>query len=579
MQMDFKRLILILVFGFSVFSLWTSWNQYQAKKNAPVAAQSVPGAQDSGVPAPMASGSAAAVPGTGAAVPAAAMPEDKIAGYKAAGKVVVTTDTMKVTVSAKGGDVIGVELLKHKQTDQQSGSFSAVWHKIIGDAPAFEEKNFVMFQSEGDHFYVARSGFAESGLPNHNTLFEVKPVTIVNGEQQLRLVAPTAADGITVTKVLTFPKDSYQIKVSYEVANAGSNPFKGTAYFELVRDDKPVDHKGGLFGGASTFTGPAFFTEQSRFQKVDFKKIAAGEDKHVTSANDGWVAMIQHFFVSAYLPDQKVGHREFFTRKISNDLFGAGVKLDMAVPAGKTVSLDVPLYVGPQEQKKLESVAPGFNLVVDYGWTQIIAQPLFWCLSWVYAVVGNWGWAILIVTLLIKLAFFPLSAASYRSMAKMKQIMPRMKQLQDRYKDDKVKLNQAMMELYKTEKVNPMGGCLPILVQMPVFMALYYVLQSVVEMRNAPWALWIHDLSSPDPYFALPLIMGATMLIQTKLNPAPADPMQAKVMMLMPIMFTVMFLFFPSGLVLYWVLNNILSIAQQWYITRMIENAQGKVAR
>lgn len=558
MQMDFKRLILMAVFAFSVIMLWERWQLHNAPQQAPVASQSA-AAEGGALPAPMASGAAAT------ASPAGAVPGSEQAAssaYASAGKAVVTTDTMIATVSAQGGDIVHVELTQHKQSEDHS-------------------KNFVVLQDQGEHFYVANSGLIGDGLPNHKTLFTLQPgdYSLKDGQDsvQVRLDAP-AVNGVTVTKVLTFHRASYLIDVAYEINNASAAPLNTTAYFQLVRDSKPVEHTTGFFGGVHSFTGPAVYTEEGKFQKIDFKKIDKDEAKYVKSAKDGWVAMVQHYFVSAYLPKGDAA-REFFTHKISGDIYGAGVKLPVAVAAGQKATVDVPLYVGPQEQNKLKAIAPGFNLVVDYGWVTIIAVPLFWVLSHIHALVGNWGWAIIIVTILIKAAFFPLSAASYRSMAKMKNLMPKMKALQERYKDDKMKLNQAMMELYKTEKVNPMGGCLPILVQMPVFISLYWVLLGVVEMRQAPWMFWITDLSVKDPYFILPVIMGATMLIQTKLNPTPPDPVQAKVMLLMPIMFTFMFLWFPAGLVLYWVLNNTLSIAQQWYITKQIENGGAKAAK
>jgi YidC/Oxa1 family membrane protein insertase len=558
MQTDFKRIVLMIIFGFSVMILWTKWTAYNAPRQTPVAAQSGAAAGQANLPSPMASGTAA---NSNAATPASQSGgiAANRAAYAQAPKVVVTTPTMKVTVSARGGDIIGVELLKHWKDNKK-------------------EQHYQLLQDEGDHFYVARSGLIGNGLPNHTTLFDIKPVVREGNTQVLRLAA-TGPDGATVTKVLTFTDESYKVDVGYEINNPGSKPVDASAYFELVRDDKPLEHKTGLFGAGSTFTGPAVYTEEGRFQKVDFKKIAEGKADYQKTAKDGWVAMVQHFFVAAYLPVAGTPH-EFFMRKVDDagELFGAGVKFKVDAAAGKSVKFTVPMYVGPQEQKNLEAVAPNFNLVVDYGWTTIIAQPLFWGLAKIHGILGNWGWSILLVTFLIKLVFFPLSAASYKSMAKMKEVMPRIKALQERYANDKVKQQQAMMELYKTEKVNPAGGCLPIAVQMPVFMALYYVLQSVVEMRQAPWLGWIQDLSSPDPYYILPIIMGVTMLVQTKLNPTPADPVQAKVMYLMPIFFTAMFLFFPSGLVLYWVLNNFLSILQQWYITRKYTNVSAKAA-
>lgn len=555
MQMDYKRLILMAVFAFSAIMLWEKWQVYNAPQ-VPLAAQSQ-AAEGGAIPAPMASGAVATPAAAPVGVPDSA--QGLAAGYAGVAKAVVKTDTLIVAVSAQGGDIVSVELTQHKQSADHS-------------------KNFVVLQDQGDHFYVANSGLIGDGLPTHKTLFDLKggEYRLQDGQDsmQLRMSAP-AVNGVTVNKVLTFHRGSYLIDVAYEIDNASAAEINTTAYFQLARDSKPVEHSTGIFGGVSSFTGPAVYTEEGKFQKIDFKKIEKDEAKYVKTAKDGWVAMVQHYFVSAWLPKDGM-QREFFTHKISGDVYGAGVKLPVTVAAGQKGMIDVPLYVGPQEQNKLKQIAPGFNLVVDYGWVTIIAVPLFWVLSHIHTLVGNWGWSIIIVTLLIKAAFFPLSAASYRSMAKMKKLMPKMKSLQERYKDDKMKLNQAMMELYKTEKVNPMGGCLPILIQMPVFIALYWVLLGVVEMRQAPWMFWITDLSVRDPYFILPLIMGATMFIQTKLNPTPPDPVQAKVMLVMPVMFTVMFLWFPSGLVLYWVLNNTLSILQQWYITRSIEHGEAK---
>lgn len=552
-MMDFKRLILAVVFAFSVIILWERWVQYTTPPAVPEAAQSA--TVDASIPSPMASGAAASA--------SVALPGAVASGYADAPRAVVKTDTMIATVSALGGDVLRVELTQHKDAEDHS-------------------KNFVVLQENGAHQYVANTGLlGAEGLPTHKTLFalDAGEYQLKDGEDKLvlRLRAP-AENGVEVTKLLTFNRASYVIDVAYEVNNTTDKPLNATAYFQLARDGQAAEHSAGIFGGVSTFTGPAFFTNEGKFEKVQFKDIEQGKAEHVKKSWDGWVAMVQHYFVSAWLPAAEMD-REFFTHKIGNDFYGAGVKLPLEVAAGTKGEITVPLYVGPQEQDKLKALAPGFNKVVDYGMVTIFAEPLFWVLSMIYKLVGNWGWAIILVTVLIKAVFFPLSAASYKSMAKMKTLMPRMKALQERHKDDKMKLNQAMMELYKTEKVNPMGGCLPILVQMPVFIALYWVLLSVVEMRQAPWMFWITDLSVKDPYFILPLIMGATMFLQTKLNPAPPDPMQAKVMMLMPIIFTFMFLWFPSGLVLYWVVNNVLSIAQQWYVTRMIERGETKAAR
>ncbi|MDQ8020669.1 MAG: membrane protein insertase YidC [Moraxellaceae bacterium] len=547
MQMDARRMILVVVFTFSLIMLWENWTRHNQPKEPVTAGTS---AQVTAVPTPSASAPVA----PGASAPVASPTAPASTGYADLPKAVVRTDMLVAEVSALGGDISRLELLKHQAT---------------GDA----SKNFVLLDATGGHRYVANGGLIGDGLPNHKTIFELTPgeFALADGQDKLELrLKARAENGVEVTKVLSFHRGSYEIGVAYEVNNTSTVPLNTTTYFQLARDDKPAEQAGGFFTGVTTYTGPAFYTNETKFRKESFSDIEKGNTKFVKQANDGWVAMVQHYFVGAYLP-QGDTPREFYARKIDNAYFGVGVMLPMTVVPGQQGRVEVPLYVGPQEQKKLANIAPGFDLVVDYGWLTVIAAPLFWLLEFIHRFVGNWGWAIIIVTILIKAAFFPLSAAGYKSMAKMKTLMPRMKQLQERYAGDRMKLNQEMMELYRKEKVNPMGGCLPILVQIPVFIALYWVLLGTVEMRQAPWIGWIRDLSQMDPYYVLPVLNGITMFIQTKLNPTPPDPIQAKVMLFMPLMFTVMFLWFPSGLVLYWVVNNLLSIAQQWYINRMIE--------
>ncbi|WP_345533634.1 membrane protein insertase YidC [Viridibacterium curvum] len=551
--MDFKRIVLTVIFTASCFILWQNWQIYN---RPPVTASTTSSVAPGSASAPAASAASSGA----AATATAAAPSGAVMDYKTAPRAVVTTDLVRAEVSALGGDIVRIELLKHKATEDKS-------------------QNFTVLDDGKTHTYVARSGLASEGLPNHRTVFALptQALTLAEGQDTVQLkLAAQPVNGVAVTKVLTFRRGSYLIDVSYEVNNGGSAPLATQAYFELARDDKAAEHTGGFFGGVSTYTGPAHYTEEKKFQKVSFDDIAKGKEKagDVTT-KDGWVAMVQHYFVSAYVPQQGV-ERTYFNRKLSDGFFGTGVKLPVNVAAGQSAKIDMPLYVGPQEQKKLKEIAPGLDLVVDYGWVTLIAVPLFMLLSFIHGIVGNWGWAIILLTVLIKAVFFPLSAASYKSMAKMKTLMPKMKALQDRYKDDRMKLNQEMMQLYKTEKVNPMGGCLPILVQIPVFMALYWVLLGAVEMRQAPWLAWIHDLSAMDPFYVLPVLMAISMFIQTKLNPTPPDPMQAKMMLAMPLIFGVMFLWMPSGLVLYWVVNNVLSIGQQWYITKSIEGAQSK---
>lgn len=471
----------------------------------------------------------------------------------------VTTDTLKAQIAAQGGNVVHLELLKHKET-------------------ADDSHNFVLFDTVKPHVYLAESGLIGEGLPTHKTLYTLAPDNheLKPGADnvEVRLTAPEA-DGIQVTKILTFTRGSYVIDVAYEIANRGATALTPYAYYQLARDGKPAESDSKM---VRTFTGAALYTDAEKYRKLDFSDIEKGKVKLPAKVKDGWIGVVQHYFVSAWLPQDNI-EREFFAQKVGPDLYTAGVIVPVGTIApGGMARTDMLLYAGPQEQANLEKLAPGLDLVVDYGWLTVIAAPLFWLLQWLHKLVGNWGWAIILLTVFIKAAFFPLSAASYKSMAKMRLVTPKMMKIKEMYGGDRARMNQEMMELYKKEKINPLGGCLPIVVQIPVFIALYWVLLGTVEMRHAPWIMWIQDLSTKDPYFVLPLIMGATMLIQTKLNPTPPDPIQAKVMLFMPIAFTGMFLFFPSGLVLYWVVNNVLSIAQQWQITRMIEGGKARKA-
>ncbi|MBN8475980.1 membrane protein insertase YidC [Sulfuritalea sp.] len=540
--MDNRRLILLLVFSFSLIMLWDAWQRQNAPKPAVSAPSPTATAPAAGVvPTPTLP---AAMTGV-AAVPAA------IAVPLGAVTAKIRTDLLVVDVSSQGGDITRVELVRHRDSEDKS-------------------KNFVLLENGGKHVYLAQSGVIGDGLPNHKMEWKLTPGERVlkDGEDKLELrLEATAATGAKVAKTYVFSRGSYQVEVRHEGVAPGAH-----AYYQITRDGKPAgEQSNAMMMGVVTFTGPAVYTDAEKFQKVEFADILKGKAKFAQKADNGWVAMIQHYFVSAWLPPAGTA-REFFMRKVGEDLYSAGV----IVPVGADGRSSVSFYVGPQEQEKLEKVAPGLDLVVDYGWLTVIAAPLFWVLAAIYKLVGNWGWAIMGLTLLLKLAFFPLSAASYKSMAKMRVLTPKLVKLKEVYGDDKQRLNQEMMALYKKEKVNPLGGCLPVLVQIPVFIALYWVLLGTVEMRNAPWLGWITDLSVKDPYYVLPLIMGATMFIQTKLNPTPPDPIQAKVMLFMPIIFTVMFLWFPAGLVLYWTVNNILSIAQQWQITRLVEAGEKK---
>jgi YidC/Oxa1 family membrane protein insertase len=368
--------------------------------------------------------------------------------------------------------------------------------------------------------------------------------------------------------VYRFHRGSYLIDVDFEITNGGAAPLQPFVYAQFLRDDKPPAGDSSM---VPTFTGVGVYTEKEKFHKVSFSDIEKNKASYPKASTDGWIAMLQHYFLAAWLPKNGTP-REFYTKKLDNqNLYTAGVKIPApAIAPGATATVDLPLYAGPQEQDKLAALAPGLDLSVDYGWLTVIAVPLFWVLSKIYGFVGNWGIAIILLTVIIKLIFYPLSEASYKSMAKMRVVAPKLQRLKEQYGDDRQRMQQAMMEMYKTEKINPLGGCLPIVVQIPVFISLYWVLLASVELRHAPFFGWIHDLSRQDPYFILPVLMGATMIIQSRLNPEPPDPVQAKVMKIMPIAFSVFFFFFPAGLVLYWLVNNVLSILQQWNINRRL---------
>jgi YidC/Oxa1 family membrane protein insertase len=412
---------------------------------------------------------------------------------------------------------------------------------------------------------------------------EQRTYTLAPGKDTLEVrLKARDANGAEVVKRYTFKRGSYVIDVAYDVTNKSDKPIAPFAYFQFLRDSNAPSEQAAqtsAFAGVTTFTGPAIYTEESKFHKVDFGDIAKGKQTHPKKAKDGWIGIIQHYFVSAWLPKEGT-EREYFTSKVGDNLYTAGVVTPVGqIAPGATASVDVPVYIGPQETETLEKTAPGLKLAVDYGWLYVLAAPLFWFLKWIHGIVGNWGWSIIILTIVIKMVFYPLNAKAGRSMAQMKVLAPKMEKLKQLYGDDRQKLNQAMMELYRTEKINPLGGCLPIVVQIPVFIALYWVLLASIELRHAPWLGWIHDLSAPDPYFILPVIYAISMFVQTKLNPQPADPVQARVMLIMPIMFSVFFLFFPAGLVLYWVVQNLLSILQQWHINRTIEREAKAKAR
>jgi YidC/Oxa1 family membrane protein insertase len=562
--MDIKKLVLVMVFFTSGLFLWEEWQAGQQSTapqvattatTASKAAQGATGSdskfEEDGAPVPGEKLiSSQQIKGTGSGGVAA--PVVASTGLESGTKIVVKTDMVLAVIDTAGGDIRDLDLLKHPSRADKSIPFA-------------------LLQSEFPRVNVAQSGFtAGEGLPTHKTLYttESESYTLAAGEDkiEIRLSAPEV-DGIKATKVYTFHRGSYVIDVKFEIDNQGSEVLQPFSYFQVMRDTVPVEASMFIM---PQFNGATVYTEEEKFQKIPLDEIADGTATYPTNTDNGWLAMQQHYFLTAWLPEAET-KRENFAKHHGGYKYSAGVIVPAGtIRPGEIGSVEVPLYVGPQEQSKLAALSPGLDLVVDYGWLTVIGAPLFWLLSYFHSWTGNWGFSIILLTMLVKLIFFPLSAAGYRSMAKLKAVAPRLKLLREQHKGkDKQKMNQAMMEFYKVEKINPMGGCLPILVQIPIFISLYWVLLASVELRYAPFVLWIQDLSSPDPFYVLPLIMGVSMYIQTKLNPAATDPIQQKVMQIMPLVFCVFFFFFPAGLVLYSVINNSLSILQQWQITRM----------
>src|SRR5688572_4061777 len=551
--MDTQRLILLVIFSFSLLMLWEAWEKEKRPKPAPTP----PASAQQGVPVPE---KPAAAPAPGAIKPSAAMPE---AAGSAKGEVVrMSTDLIVAEIDTLGATLKRVELLRHKSSTDLSRSLV-----LLGP----------------EHHYEAQSGLAGEGGPNHRTFWRAEPGerALAAGRDEVTLVlSATGKDGAQVRKTYTFKRDSYVIDVALEVQNGATAPLSAYAYFQLTHDGKPETNTNTVAEtfGAQSFIGFAVYTDERKFEKVYPSDLDKGRADHLKQATNGWLAFVQHYFVSAWLPPQDLP-RDYVAEKRPDGIYAARAMVPLNVAAGSSAAVKVPIYVGPQEQRRLQAAAPGLDLVVDYGWLAIIAWPLFWLLEKFHALSGNWGVAIILLTVLIKIVFFPLSAASYKSMAKMKLITPRLTKIREMYAHDRQKMNQAMMELYKTEKINPLGGCFPILVQIPVFIALYWVLLAAIELRHAPFMLWIKDLSALDPYYVLPILMSATMVLQTRMNPTPPDPVQARVMQIMPFVFSIFFFFFPAGLVLYWLVNNILSILQQWQIQRMFNRDRPAHAR
>lgn len=561
--MDFQRLFLFLIFAFSLVLVWDGWQRYQHPEQNIQSGEVT--RKDLSVPQEIPP--SGTVQGTSNAKQVDLLPDSGSSRGamgtqtgQATGKTIhVKTDFLDVEISSVGGDISRLALLEQPDSLDRS-------------------KPLVLFQrGQGTHNYYAQSGLLGPNLPNHKSLFiaEQDQYELADNAEQLQ-VRLKADDNspLKVTKVFTFHRGSYLIDVSYEMVNTGLQPVSASSYFQLIRDSVAPE---GSMRFLPTYTGAAVYTEKEKFQKVSFSDIEKNKTKYTKQADSGWIGILQHYFVAAWLPKEN-SNREYFTRKLDGDLYSVGVVLPAEVIApGQTAVEGAQLYAGPTEST-LDKIAPGLGLTVDYGWLTIIATPLFWVMSLFHHWTHNWGVAIIFLTILIKLIFFPLSAASYRSMAKMRLVAPKLEKIKQQYADDREQLNRAMMELYKTEKINPLGGCLPVVIQIPVFIALYWSILSSVEMRYAPFFGWITNLSAPDPYYILPTLMGISMFVQMRLNPKPPDPMQAKVMQIMPIAFSAMFFFFPVGLVLYSLVNNVLSIAQQWFITRTAEAESKGVA-
>lgn len=560
--MDIKRTVLWAIFLMSLLLLWDNWMRANGKPSMffPTPAAQTANANKAGPANAASAGDAVKTANAAGAASAVANATPTVTPIKSE-TITITTDLVKADIDTVGGDIKRLELLAYADSNDK-------------------KKNVVLFNQSAERTYAAQTGLLGGAFPNHKSGFVALPgarsFTAENANAtELNLVLESEQDGVKLVKTLTFKKGSYVIDVKHTVLNQTAAAITPSLYLQLIHDGtKPTS--GSIFTGQTEFYAPAVYTEAKRFQKLSFEEIekrhgkADAKPDHETKADNGWISMIQHFFVSAFIPEDKL-QREIRTERVRDNIYSVSTVMGLgSVAPGASVTSNARLYSGPQESAILEKIAPGLDLVKDYWYFAMIAQPMFWIMELIHNVLGNWGWTIVLFTVLIKLALFPLSAAGYRSMARMKVLTPKMTELKERYKNEPQKLNMAMMELYKTEKINPLGGCLPILIQMPIFLALYWVLQASVEMRGAPWVLWITDLTQPDPYWVLPILYMISMYITTKLSPAPADPIQAKMMLFMPLLFSVMFVFFPSGLVLYWVVNNILSIAQQWVINNKI---------
>ena len=551
--MDIKRSILLVALAVVSYLLVLQWNEDYGQAALPPAQSNVASNTVSDLPDAQTSVAHDDVP-----VAEQAQPQpSQVADNAAADQLIrVRTDVLDLAISPVGGDIVQLSLPQYPR------------HQKNPDVP------FQLFDNRNGNTYLAQSGLLGDNAPDSSSgrarwSSEARQYQLADDQDQLVVDLHYADQGVNYTKRFTLVRGNYDLKVEYLVDNQSGQAWRGTPYAQLKRDASADPSS--TTATSATYLGAAIWTPEESYRKVSMGDL---DDKPVReTVQGGWVAWLQHYFVTAWIPSPDTTNNVSGRKDSQGNYIVGFTGQALSVPTGGQGVTGMTLYAGPKIQEDLKALAPDLELTVDYGFLWFLAQPIFWLLELIHDGLGNWGWSIVVLTLIIKLIFFPLSAASYRSMARMRAVSPKLQALKEQHGDDRQKMSQAMMELYKKEKINPLGGCLPILVQMPVFLALYWVLLESVEMRQAPWMLWITDLSSTDPYFILPIIMGVTMFIQQQLNPTPPDPMQARVMKLLPIIFTFFFLWFPAGLVLYWVVNNILSIAQQWYITRQIEAA------
>lgn len=547
--MDFKRLLIFFVLTMAILLGWEKL--YPQPENQPAAQQT-------------SSTSNAVSTGVGA--------EGALSKTE---PVTVTTDTVKAVIDEKTGDLRQLTLTKYKATSDASKPFvlldnGANGHQYIAQS--------VLLNRQGDYQFK-------------NLIFTApqKQYTLNGDKLDVRLTA-AEQNGVQVSKIYTFTKGSYLIGLRYEIANHNAQPLQMDVAYRVLRDDKEPEGTGYF---DHTYTGPVLYTPNGKFEKVAFKDLdsdyASGRDRadYQRKTNTGWIGMTQHYFMTTWILQPKEGSSvcgsnddcKIDIRKRSDGLYSAGVRVPVKdIPANSSASFGISIYSGPQIYSVITKVADHLQMIKDYGKVSLFSSPLFWLLNWWHGLVQNWGWAIILLTLTVKAILFPLTHASYKSMAKMRAVAPRLQALKDQYGDDRMRMQQEMMSLYKKEKINPVGGCLPMLLQIPVFIGLYWALFASVELRGAPWIGWITDLGRQDPYYILPVLMALTMYLQTFMNPPPTDPMQAKMMKIMPVAFSVMFFFFPAGLVLYWLTNNILTLAQQWFINKRIER-QAKLHR